>query len=83
MNVFSNSTMINTRKVEVDNMHYVLDVEATGRHPGGDHDGATGSAESAPNMLDELIYLLGKLTKHPHAHAGCDPSGSRCSGAHC
>lgn len=55
MNVFSNATMINARKVEVDDMHHVLDVEAAGGHPGGDHDGATRSAESTPNMLGELI----------------------------
>lgn len=45
VDILSSSTMQSTRKVEVDYMHDILDVQATSRNTSGDEDRAFGRAE--------------------------------------
>lgn len=48
VDILSSSTMQSTRKVEVDHMHDILDVQATSRNASGNEDRAFGRAEGTP-----------------------------------
>lgn len=47
MDVLRHTAVHSTRKVEVDNVHDVLDIKAAGRNTGSNKDGRPRSAEGA------------------------------------
>lgn len=71
MNVFINAAMGHVRKIVVDDVHHIANVETTTRHSSGDEDGALASAESTTANRQ---WTLGRckstlLTVHLRVHA--------------
>lgn len=86
MNVFGDSSVHGTRKIKVDHMHHVLDIQTASRDASGNENRASGCAEGTPfYVLERPLLLTGtaSLTEHLHAHAECGRSGWRYSGVPC
>lgn len=50
MNVFVNSAKRDTRKVEIDDMHHILDIQSASRNSGGNENGRFGGAKGAATV---------------------------------
>lgn len=85
MNIFGDSSVHGTRKIKVDHVHHVLDIQTASRNASGNENRASGRAEGASFYVLErlLVDKADLLTEHLHAHAECDRSGWRYSGAPC
>lgn len=77
VNVFSDTVVLGRRKVVVDDMLDVRDIETTSSNASSNEDGATGGAEGAPALLlvTHFRFQSSNLTRHPRAHAECGRSG--------
>ena len=74
MNIFLDTTVIHARKVVVDDVHDILNVKTTSRNSTSNENWALSSAEGTPSQKSVTLKALrdeGRLTVHPHAHAGC------------
>jgi hypothetical protein len=71
MDILVDTAVRDTRQVEVDDVHHILDVESPSRNTSGNQDGRFSSAESSAdeevsrpvqNINAKLLYLHGVLT---------------------
>lgn len=84
MNIFSDPSVHGTRKIEVNHMHHVLDIQAASRNACSNENRASGCAEGTPfYVLEKNFVEATSLTKHLHAHVEFDRSGWRYSEAPC
>lgn len=63
VDILGDAAMTDTGKVEVDDMHHILDVETTGRNTGSHHDGALGGPERAPKVVRQTHSNEGNTNK--------------------
>ena len=85
VNVLSNSTMQSTRKIKVDNVHDVLDIQTASRNTCGNENRASSGAEGTPVscVRKSSLMVICSLTEHLHAHAEYGQSESRCWASPC
>ena len=76
VNIFIKAVVLNSREIEVDDMHNVSNVKATSRHASGNHDWGLASWKRTTNEI-LIMARVGycELTEHPLAHAAYGQSG--------